>query len=104
MQATGRKDSLVAVVRAVAKTSAGTGEVDTEIHEPAAGVRPGLAASVGDRDAVGLGLIGAPAGRCTGHTATLFPYTTLFRSHIGELGEPELPLLGHLILKDQVAA
>src|SRR5439155_1241466 len=24
--------------------------------------------------------------------------------HIGELGEPELPLLGHLILKDQVAA
>ena len=60
-------DSLVAVVRAVAKTSAGTGEVDTEIHEPAAGVRPGLAASVGDRDAVGLGLIGAPAGRCTGH-------------------------------------
>src|SRR5439155_39392 len=103
-QVSRQTESLVAVVRAVAKTSAGTGEVDTEIHDPTAGLRPGRDATVGYADAVGQGLIGAPAGRCTGHAVGGHPGLQDGHIHLRELDEPELPLLGHMILLVPVAA
>src|SRR5439155_565586 len=82
----------------------GVGEVHPQPDPSAAGRRPGLVAVVGDGDGVVLRLTRCPAG------STLFPYTTLFRSgsanadiDVGELAEPELLFLEHLVLEHQIA-
>src|SRR5438309_2245319 len=79
-------------------------EMNPQLHWVGASVEPGLAAIVGDRDAVDLALVVHPTGWCADYVVASHPLSDHRDVYIGELAEPELRLLGHLVLKDHAAA
>ena len=66
-------ESLICVPGVVAGPTACICEMDAQVHRVGTRSRPNLAASVGNRDAVGLGLIGTPASGSDTHAVRGHP-------------------------------